>query len=207
MTRNLRTQLADVAERWMRAWAGDDLARESAEVLFTYWDLADPNDDELRDEVLSRFPKAEPPAVPGKDWLPGGIITADAKAIVDQVFAGSPGTVLTAAKVNAAAEAVAVLKFPPAGTKLWRDTDGEMWAETYDPMRIERLSNIGELTGDRWNRNTVEENFGPLVEVPAPVKELPAEPCCEDHSPTFCGIAEDGHDACCSDCPEFGGAS
>lgn len=69
MTRNLRRQLADAAERWMRAWAGDDLPRESAEVLYTYWDLADPNDDELRGEVLSRFSPAEPPAVEGKDYL------------------------------------------------------------------------------------------------------------------------------------------
>ena len=80
MTRNLRTQLAAQAERWMRAWAGDGLARESAEVLYTYWDLADPADDELRAEVLSRFPASEPPAVPGLDFLP--VVEQDAKTVV-----------------------------------------------------------------------------------------------------------------------------
>lgn len=84
MTRNLRTQLANAAERWMRAWAGDDLTRESAEVLYTYWDLADPNDDELRAEVLSRFPASEPPAVAGLDFL---AVEQDAKTIVAEVVA------------------------------------------------------------------------------------------------------------------------
>lgn len=88
MTRNLRTQLADAAERWMRAWAGDNLPRESAEVLYTYWDLADPHDDDLRAEVLSRFPAAEPPSVPGLDWLPA--VEADAKQVVAEVVAKRP---------------------------------------------------------------------------------------------------------------------
>lgn len=55
--------------------------------------------------------------------------------------------------------------YPSPGTKLLREANGDMWAETDDPRRIERLEKSGALSGDRWNRNTVEENFGPLVEV------------------------------------------
>lgn len=127
MTRNLRSQLAADAERWIRAWSRPDVSREDAAVMVTYWHLFEPSDPELVAEVLSRFSPAEPPTVPGLDWLPA--VEADANQVVAS------------------------------------------------------------------------------LDVPAQPKALVASPpCCDDHSPTWCGVMEDGHDACCAACPEFGGA-
>lgn len=70
MTRNQRVQLADLGERWIRAWARHDVSREDAAVMVTYWHLYEPADEELVAEVLGRFAPAEPPSVPGVDFLP-----------------------------------------------------------------------------------------------------------------------------------------
>lgn len=84
MTRNLRTQLASLAERWLNSW-GYNLTREQAALLLKAWDLAEPWDDETVAEVLGRFPAAEPPAVPGLDWLPE--TQADADVLVAETVA------------------------------------------------------------------------------------------------------------------------
>lgn len=113
MTRLLRTQLADLAEAWLRA-ARPDLTRERAADLLTDWPLAEPWDEDTTAEVLSRFPSAEPPSVPGVDFLPGAVVTSDMAPLIDRARAANPGGLLTAAALNAAAEAVAVLDEPKA---------------------------------------------------------------------------------------------
>lgn len=68
MTRNLRIQLADLAEAWLRA-ARPDLSRERATDLISDWPLAEPWDEETTALVLSRFP-AELVPVAGVHFLP-----------------------------------------------------------------------------------------------------------------------------------------
>lgn len=119
----------------MRAWAGDDLARESAEVLYTYWDLADPADDELRAEVLSRFSPAEPPAVPGLDFL---AVEADAKTIVAEVVAGPK-------------------------LRTFEDAHGCAWRENGEWLTL--LDADGKDSGLNKTPAFVEQHYGPLVEV------------------------------------------
>lgn len=70
MTRNLRTQLADLAEQYLRL-GRTHVSRERAVELLADWPLAQPWDDETMALVLDRFAPAEPPNVPGMDWLPG----------------------------------------------------------------------------------------------------------------------------------------
>lgn len=83
MTRNLFTQLADMAEYHIR-WGRSFVSRERAADLMSDWD-AFSESDELQAEVLSRFPKAEPPSVPGLDWLPA--VEADAATLVAEAVA------------------------------------------------------------------------------------------------------------------------
>jgi hypothetical protein len=159
------------AERDVRHFCADDVSREAAAVALAMyspmveWRRLDADAAaEVTELVLARFSPAEPPAVPGLDWLPGGIITADAKAIVDQVFAGSPGAVVTAAAVNAAAQAVAVLDEPaPRRCRQFSDKDGELWNEQRDGS----LEYVGECEGPQLvlARGHVEREYGPLVEV------------------------------------------
>src|SRR5690349_10055833 len=89
MTRNLRTQVVDLAEHALRSWHGDDITREDAERYLPGWRFFGGLDDDLRREVLSRFSPAEPPSVPGVDYLPPSSLT-DGDAIVERLFGPVP---------------------------------------------------------------------------------------------------------------------
>lgn len=148
MTRNLRALLAADAERWIRAWSRPDVSREDAAVMVTYWHLYEPADPELVDLVLARFSPAEPPNVPGLDWLPSA----------DEV----------ASYTDAVAESLAVpapVKELPAKPREWRDRCGDVWQERPDGLIAlvieDGLSSLF-VYGDVAD---LEHEFGPLVEV------------------------------------------
>lgn len=108
MTRNLRTQVVDLAEHALRSWHGDDITREDAERYLPGWRFFGGLDDDLRREVLSRFAPAEPPSVPGVDYLPD-VTTVRTRSLSERREAAEA----EAAKFNA--------EFPP-GTRVefWR---------------------------------------------------------------------------------------
>lgn len=110
MNRNTRTLLIDQAEAALRCWHGDDMTREQATALLPSWRWVVGLDDDMRAEVLDRFPSAEPPSVPGLDFLPA--TQADAAVLV--------------------AEAVAVLDEPAPKPKQFRDYEGDLWIEQPD---------------------------------------------------------------------------
>lgn len=85
MTPNYRRTVIALAERALADFGGQDLSRESADLLLMLWPCNSLLDDELRADVLSRFPKAEPPSVPGLDWLPA--VEADAATLVAEAVA------------------------------------------------------------------------------------------------------------------------
>ncbi|NUT52375.1 MAG: hypothetical protein HOV94_34540 [Saccharothrix sp.] len=99
MTRNLRTQVVDLAEHALRSWHGDDITREDAERYLPGWRFFGGLDDDLRREVLSRFSPAEPPSVPGVDYLP---------EVLDELKAGADTLVVeTVAAFDDLAKSVA----------------------------------------------------------------------------------------------------
>jgi hypothetical protein len=148
VTRNLRTQLVAQAEHALRCWHGDDMTREQAAALLPMWRHAAGLDDELRADVLSRFSLAEPPAVPGLDWLPA--VEADADVLV--------------------AEAVAALD----GPREFADAHGCTWRE-HASGQLVLLDVNGKDSGLRKDHIVVERLYGPLVEVvPQPDAEAGA---------------------------------
>lgn len=85
--------LVDWAERDLRLF-GDDLSREQAAVALAMWSpmvrLRDRSADaaaEVTALVLARFSPAEPPAVPGLDWLPSPDEVASYTAAVAESLA------------------------------------------------------------------------------------------------------------------------
>jgi hypothetical protein len=138
MTRNLRTQLVAQAEHALRCWHGDDMTREQAAALLPKWRFAVGLDDDLRTEVLSRFSPAEPPSVPGLDWLPE--VEADAKQIVAEVVAGVPRV------------------------REFHDDHGCTWRE-HASGQLVLLDANGKDSGLRKDHIVVERLYGPLVEV------------------------------------------
>lgn len=83
-TANMRRTLIAIAEQAMLAFGGD-LSREQVSALLPLWRCASVLDDDMRAEVLSRFSPAEPPNVPGLDWLPQ--VKADAAVLVAETVA------------------------------------------------------------------------------------------------------------------------
>ncbi len=135
MTRNLRTQVVDLAEHALRSWFGDDISREDAALALPGWRFVGGLDDELRAEVLSRFPASEPPSVPGLDFL---AVEQDAQAIVAET---------------------------PAEPKRYRDCDGVIWTEQpwEGGSVLAREAQDGYVM--RRTFESAEAFFGPLVEV------------------------------------------
>lgn len=165
-------------DKTLVSWALADLrrfnaamCREEATVVLAMWEqmvqLRKGSPDtaaEVTALVLSHFSPAEPPNVPGLDWL------ADAKA---------DAAVLVA-------ETVAALDEPKA--RRWRDRDGQFWQVGDDelisletergPSRLFVLATVEELA----------ELYGPLVEVvPQPTAEARVDNACT------CGHAEPEH--------------
>lgn len=66
-TTNMRRTLVSVAEHALRCW--NVSTRERATALLPQWPFVDGLDDDMRAEVLDRFPLDEPLMVAGKDFL------------------------------------------------------------------------------------------------------------------------------------------